>query len=284
MTIGIIGGSGLYEMEGLKNVRTKKVLTPYGSPSDHFVIGELNQKTFVFLPRHGRGHIISPSEINYRANIWAMKKLGVQILFSISAVGSMKEEIPPGDVVIVDQFMDWTKGIRKHTFFEKGCVGHISFAKPICEASAEIAYEASKKVTPNVHNKRIYICIEGPQFSTKAESLLFRSFNVDVIGMTNIPEAKLAREAGLCYSTIAFSTDYDCWKEGEEMVSAEVVIQAIKKNVSVAKKIIQEISSMISQKKKCHCAQTLKTAAVTNPSRIPPKMKKILEFLRKEPR
>src|SRR3989338_6572182 len=244
-TIGIIGGSGLYEIEGLKNIQEKKIKTPFGAPSDIFVIGQLKGSTLVFLPRHGRGHVLSPSEINYRANIWAMKKLGVQTLLSLSAVGSMKEEIRPGDVVVVDQFIDRTKGIREHTFFEKGLVAHVSFADPVCKALADVVCQATKKVTSRVHKKGTYLCMEGPQFSTRAESHLYRSWGVDVIGMTAIPEVKLAREAEICYSTIAFSTDYDCWKEDEEAVSADKVLATIKKNVDTAKKIIQEVIPLI---------------------------------------
>ena len=278
-TIGIIGGSGLYEIEGLKNIQSKKIQTPFGAPSDHFILGQLQKTTLVFLPRHGRGHVLSPSEINYRANIWAMKKLGVQILLSVSAVGSMKEEIQPGDMVVVDQFIDRTKGIRKHTFFEKGIVGHVSFADPICKALADIVCQATQKVTSRLHKKGTYLCMEGPQFSTRAESHLYRSWGVDVIGMTAIPEVKLAREAELCYATLALSTDYDCWKEEEEAVSADKVLATIKKNVDTAKKIIQEVIPLMNLKTSCGCAQTLKYALVTDPTQIPSKTKKDLALL-----
>ena len=278
-TIGIIGGSGLYEIEGLKNIQSKKIQTPFGAPSDHFILGQLQKTTLVFLPRHGRGHVLSPSEINYRANIWAMKKLGVQILLSVSAVGSMKEEIQPGDMVVVDQFIDRTKGIRKHTFFEKGIVGHVSFADPICKALADIVCQATQKVTSRLHKKGTYLCMEGPQFSTRAESHLYRSWGVDVIGMTAIPEVKLAREAELCYATLALSTDYDCWKEEEEAVSADKVLATIKKNVDTAKKIIQEVIPLMNLKTSCGCAQTLKYAWVTDPTKIPSKTKKDLALL-----
>ena len=278
-TIGIIGGSGLYEIEGLKNIQSKKIQTPFGAPSDHFILGQLQKTTLVFLPRHGRGHVLSPSEINYRANIWAMKKLGVQILLSVSAVGSMKEEIQPGDMVVVDQFIDRTKGIRKHTFFEKGIVGHVSFADPICKALADIVCQATQKVTSRLHKKGTYLCMEGPQFSTRAESHLYRSWGVDVIGMTAIPEVKLARKAELCYATLALSTDYDCWKEEEEAVSADKVLATIKKNVDTAKKIIQEVIPLMNLKTSCGCAQTLKYALVTDPTQIPSKTKKDLALL-----
>ena len=275
-TIGIIGGSGLYEIEGLKNIQEKKIKTPFGSPSDVFVIGQIKETTLVFLPRHGKGHVLSPSEINYRANIWAMKKLGVQSLLSLSAVGSMKEEIKPGDVVVVDQFIDRTRGLRKHTFFEGGLVGHVSFADPICKALADSVCRATQNVTSRLHKRGTYLCMEGPQFSTRAESHLYRSWGVDVIGMTAIPEVKLAREAEICYSTIAFSTDYDCWKEEEEAVSADKVLATIKKNVDTAKKIIQEVILLIGSKTSCECAQTLKHALVTDHTKIPSKIKKDL--------
>ena len=278
-TIGIIGGSGLYEIEGLKNIQEKKIKTPFGSPSDVFVIGQIKETTLVFLPRHGKGHVLSPSEINYRANIWAMKKLGVQSLLSLSAVGSMKEEIKPGDVVVVDQFIDRTRGLRKHTFFEGGLVGHVSFADPICKALAEVVCQATQNVTTRLHKGGTYLCMEGPQFSTRAESHLYRSWGVDVIGMTGIPEVKLAREAELCYATIAFSTDYDCWKEDEEAVSADKVLATIKKNVDTSKKIIQEVIPLIASKTSCECAQTLKYALVRDPSKISSRLKKDLGLL-----
>ncbi|MBI3016437.1 MAG: S-methyl-5'-thioadenosine phosphorylase [Deltaproteobacteria bacterium] len=283
-TIGIIGGSGLYEIEGLKNIQEKKIKTPFGIPSDVFTIGQLKETTLVFLPRHGKGHLLSPSEINYRANVFGMKKLGVQTLLSLSAVGSMKEEIKPGDVVVVDQFIDRTKGIREHTFFEKGLVAHVSFADPICKALADIVCQATQKVTSRLgqrplHKKGTYLCMEGPQFSTRAESRLYRSWGVDVIGMTAVPEVKLAREAEICYSTIAFSTDYDCWKEDEEAVSADKVLATIKKNVDTAKKIIQEVIPLIVSKTSCGCAQTLKYALVTDRTKIPSKTKKDLTLL-----
>lgn len=279
MIIGVIGGSGLYEIEGLKNLRRKKLSTPFGKPSDEFVLGDLNGVMLVFLPRHGRGHLYSPSEINYRANIYGMKKLGVDHLISMSAVGSMKEHIPPGDVVIIDQFIDRTKGIRKHTFLEKGIVGHVSCAYPVCPSLSQAAYEATKKVTPTAHMGGTYLCMEGPQFSTKAESLLYRSWGVDVIGMTNVPESKLAREAELCYTSIAFSTDFDCWKEEEEAVSADKVLATIKKNVDTAKKIIIEVIPLIPKQKKCLCSEAMKFAIVTDASKIPAKVKKDLNLL-----
>ncbi len=285
--VGIIGGSGLYEIEGLKNIRRKKLKTPFGNPSDEYVIGDAQGTTLVFLPRHARGHLIPPSQINYRANIFGMKLLGVQYLVSISAVGSMKEEISPGDIVIVDQFFDHTKGIRKHTFFESGIVSHVSFGDPICpqwsdsvyEAAQKVSQEVSQKIPKSVHKGGTYICIEGPQFSTRAESKIYRSWGVDVIGMTNIPEAKLAREAELCYAAVAFSTDYDSWREGEEAVTADVVLATLKKNVDMAKKIVQKLPEVIPSAVHCSCGSALKYALVTERIKISKKVKDQLKPL-----
>lgn len=287
--IGIIGGSGLYDIEGLKNIQRKKLKTPFGNPSDEYVMGEREGTTLVFLPRHARGHLIPPSQINYRANIFGMKLLGVQYLVSISAVGSMKEEISPGDIVIVDQFFDQTKGIRKHTFFESGMVSHISFGDPVCPQWSESVYQAAQKVSSkSVHKGGTYICIEGPQFSTRAESKIYRSWGgggegggggIDVIGMTNLPEAKLAREAELCYAAVAFSTDYDSWREGEEAVTADVVLATLKKNADVAKKIVQCLPQLVPSTVRCHCGSALKYALVTDRAKISKKIKSQLKPL-----
>ena len=277
--IGILGGSGLYEIQGLKNIRSKKIATPFGAPSDAYTLGTLNGVTLVFLPRHGKGHRLNPSEINYRANIYGMKMLGVEYLLSMSAVGSMKEEIPPRDVVIVDQFIDRTKGIRPATFFEKGLVAHLGFSEPVCSNLAQVAYASTKKITLKVHPKGTYVCIEGPQFSTRAESHLYRSWNVDVIGMTNLPEAKLAREAEICYATIAFSTDYDCWKEDEEAVTAHNVLEVIQSNVETAKKIIQEVAKNIPKTRKCTCKDALKYAFVTEFAKVSKQTKNNLKHI-----
>jgi 5'-methylthioadenosine phosphorylase len=285
--VGIIGGSGLYEIEGLKNIRRKKLKTPFGNPSDEYVIGDMEGTMLVFLPRHARGHLIPPSQINYRANIFGMKLLGVQYLVSISAVGSMKEEISPGDIVIVDQFFDQTKGIRKHTFFESGMVSHISFGDPVCpqwshsvyEAAQKVSQEVPQKISRSVHKGGTYICIEGPQFSTRAESKIYRSWGVDVIGMTNIPEAKLAREAELCYAAVAFSTDYDSWREGEDAVTADVVLATLKKNVDTAKKIVQKLPEVIPSATHCSCGSALKYALVTERVKISKKVKDRLKPL-----
>ncbi len=274
-TIGIIGGSGLYEMEGLEDVREIKVETPFGPPSDAYITGKLGSARLVFLPRHGRGHRLSPTDINYRANIYGMKKLGVEWIISVSAVGSMKEEIRPGDVVIVDQFFDRTTR-RVSTFFSSGIVGHVEFAEPVCARLAEVLHEASLKAGATVHRGGTYVCIEGPQFSTRAESLIYRSWGVDVIGMTNIPEAKLAREAEICYSTVALSTDYDCWHETEESVTVDMILTTLKKNVSLAKQIIKNAIPMITHPRDCKCARALEYAIVTAKDAIPEGLRKDL--------
>ncbi len=273
--IGIIGGSGLYEIEGLKNIEEIEINTPFGKPSDKFIKGELGDKTLIFLPRHGKGHRIPPMDLNFRANIYAMKVLGVEKIISVSAVGSMKEEIKPGDMVIVNQFIDRTWG-RISTFFSENIVAHISFAQPVCPELSKILYDAAKKVVENVHKDATYICINGPQFSTKAESNIYRSWNVDVIGMTNVNEAKLAREAEICYATLALATDYDCWKE-DNIVSADEVIKVIKKNVENAKKIIIEAVKMIDNKRNCECQFALKNAIMTSPNLISEEVKEKLK-------
>lgn len=276
--IGVIGGSGLYEMDGLKVLEEKVVDTPFGKPSDAIIIGELDGQKVAFLPRHGRGHMISPSEINFRANIYAMKSLGVERIFSVSAVGSMKENIAPGDIVIVDQFIDRTRN-RATTFFEKGIVAHASFADPVCPALFTAAVEAAKKVGAKTHKGGTYVCIEGPMFSSRAESKLYRSWGVDVIGMTNYQEAKLAREAEICYTTIALSTDYDCWHESEEAVDVAMVIATMQKNVSIAKAIIKEAIRQIPATRTCPCGEALKFAIMTDKKKIGPEVKERLKAI-----
>ncbi len=275
--IGIIGGSGLYELEGLKNIEEIEVNTPFGKPSDKLIKGELEGKTLIFLPRHGRGHKIPPHKLNFRANIYALKMMGVERIISVSAVGSMKDEIKPGDMVIVDQFIDRTWG-RESTFFEEGIVGHVSFAEPVCPELKEILYNASKKVVERTHKNGTYICINGPQFSTKAESFLYRSWNVDVIGMTNVNEAKLAREAEICYITLALATDYDCWKE-DNSVTVEEVIKILNQNIENAKKIIAEAVKNIPEKRECPCKNALQNAILTNPKAIPQEIKEKLNLI-----
>jgi len=276
--LGVIGGSGLYAMEDLKVVDTVSVDTPFGNPSDSLVVGDLEGTRLVFLPRHGVGHRITPSEINYRANIFAMKKLGVERIISISAVGSMKEEIIPGHIVIPDQFIDRTFR-RKTTFFEGGIVGHVSLADPICDELHEVVLESSQQAGATVHPGGTYICIEGPQFSTRAESFLYRSWGVDVIGMTNVTEAKLAREAGLCYATIALATDYDCWHQEEEAVTLEAVLAIMRDNVELAQAILKEIAKKPVLKRSCSCGEAATNAIVTDRTLIPDGLKKDLEIL-----
>ncbi|MCF6179032.1 MAG: S-methyl-5'-thioadenosine phosphorylase [Geopsychrobacter sp.] len=277
--IGVIGGSGLYEIEGLTNITEVQIETPFGTPSDAYVTGMFNGVKMVFLPRHGRGHRILPSEVNYRANIYGMKTLGVQQIISVSAVGSMKEEIVPGHIVIPDQFFDRTQGKRASTFFGKGVVGHVQFADPVCSALSRRLADAAQAVGATVHRGGTYLCIEGPNFSTRAESNIYRGWGVDIIGMTNIPEARLAREAEICYGTVALATDYDCWHEGHEDVSVEAVIAIIQQNVSTARQIIQAAVQEIAaqwQSSDCNCAESLQYAIMTDKDLIPAQTRKDL--------
>lgn len=276
--LGVIGGSGLYAMKDLKIVDTVSVDTPFGDPSDLIVLGDLEGTRMAFLPRHGVGHRITPSEINYRANIFAMKKLGVERIISVSAVGSMKEEIVPGHIVIPDQFIDRTFR-RKTTFFEGGIAGHVSLADPICDELHEVVVESSQQAGATVHPGGTYICIEGPQFSTRAESFLYRSWGVDVIGMTNVTEAKLAREAGLCYATIALATDYDCWHQEKEAVTLAAVLEIMHNNVELAQAILKEIAKKPVLKRSCSCGEAATNAIVTDRTLIPDALKKDLEIL-----
>ena len=266
--IGVIGGTGLYDMPGIEVVQQHDIDTPFGKPSDPIVEAAFEGKSLFFLPRHGRGHRLSPSEVNYRANIFAMKLLGVEQIISVSAVGSMREEIAPGHVVLVDQFFDRTLG-RPRSFFGDGIVGHVGFADPVCADLAGVLYDAAVQVKATVHRGGTYVCIEGPQFSTRAESKTFRSWGADVIGMTNLPEARLAREAEICYATVAMVTDYDCWHEVEEDVSVERVIAVLKTNVSTAQKIIAAAVERIDGTRSCPCKDALKWAVITDRACIP---------------
>ena len=275
VAIGVIGGSGLYEMEGLTNVRTVRVTTPFGKPSDDYIIGTLHGKQVTFLPRHGKGHRIMPTDINYRANIYGMKKLGVERILSVSAVGSMKEEIKPGDIVIPDQFYDHTKH-RRSTFFGNGVVAHVGMAEPVCTELSTILIEAGEKVGATVHRGGTYLCMEGPQFSTRAESMTYRTWNVDVIGMTNATEAKLAREAEICYSTIALATDYDCWHHSEEAVTVEAVLAVMKHNIETSKNLIRQAVRMLFGARACGCGESLRNTIMTPEMLIPAKVKKDL--------
>lgn len=273
--IGVIGGSGLYNI-GLENCEEVEVDTPFGPPSDKILIGELGGVKFAFLPRHGKGHRLTPSEINYRANIFAMKKLGVSKILSISAVGSMKEDIPPGRLVLPDQFIDFTKK-RESTFFGNGIVAHVSMAAPVCSPFATVVYGIAAELGYPAKLGGTYLCMEGPQFSTKAESYLWRSMGVDVIGMTNMPEAKLAKEAELCYVTLALSTDYDCWHEEEEDVSVETIIKTLNENVEKAKNILKKLPEKIGNLGQCACGKALEFAVITDRKAIPAAVKKNLQ-------
>ncbi len=275
--IGIIGGSGLYQLEGIKVLENKKVSTPYGDPSDEFTIAELNGKEVVFLPRHGKGHTINPSNINYRANIYGMKVLGVDKIVSVSACGSLKEELKPLDFVIPDQFIDRTNQKRAYTFFDDGIVAHIGFAQPVCSCLVKVVQKAAQKVGVTAHSGGTYVNMEGPQFSTLAESNLYRSWGMDIIGMTNMAEARLAREAEICYVTLAAVTDYDCWHESAETVTVEMILENLNKNVDNSKKIIKEIILAIDEKTRCSCNESLKYAIVTQAPAIREDIKKKLE-------
>lgn len=277
-TIGIIGGSGLYNIEGIKEVKSISVDTPFGKPSDNFTIGILEGRKVAFLPRHGKGHTILPSELNFRANIYGMKKLGAEHIIAVSAVGSMKEEIKPLDIVIPDQFFDRTRG-RISTFFGEGIVGHVSFADPVCSTLANSLWNAAKSIGVHVHKGGTYLCMEGPLFSTRAESQVYRQWGVSVIGMTNLQEAKLAREAEICYSTLAMVTDYDCWHVSEEAVTLEMIIGNLNKNTETAKRILKAVIPKIEQKRTCACTTAVQDAIVTHKDLIPESTKKKLDII-----
>lgn len=276
--VGVIGGSGLYNMEGFEITDEKRVATPFGDPSDAITLGRLNGRMIAFLPRHGRGHVYSPSNINYRANICALKMIGVEWIISLSAVGSLREEIVPGHLVIVDQFIDRTK-FRVQTFFDDGIVVHVPFAHPVCPDLAGLLFQSAKNLGITVHKGGTYVCMEGPAFSTQAESFLHRQWGAGLIGMTNMPEAKLAREVEICYSTIALATDYDCWKE-EGHVGVERIVEIIKKNVANAQKVIKDAVTRIpTGERRCICANALSGAIMTNKEAISKQTKKRLEII-----
>jgi 5'-methylthioadenosine phosphorylase len=279
--VGIIGGSGLYNIDGMRNIKKVNVVTPFGKPSDAYVTGTLEGQDVVFLARHGQGHRIMPSELNYCANIWGMKKLGVDRIISISACGSLRKDIQPLDIVVPDQFVDRTNQSRRTTFFGEGIVGHVVFADPVCPELSKILCKAGKAVGANIHNGGTYINMEGPQFSTRAESELYRSWGMDVIGMTNIGEARCSREAEICYSTLACVTDYDCWYLNEkiEHVSVELIIQNLMKNIDTAKKILKTALPKLSGHRDCLCASALKDAIMTNPKAMPAKTRKKLDLI-----
>jgi 5'-methylthioadenosine phosphorylase len=276
--LGIIGGSGLYEMEGLEDLRWVRVRTPFGEPSDAYGTGRLGDRRVIFLPRHGRGHRITPTEINYRANIYGLKALGARWVISVSAVGSMKEEIHPLDLVIPDQFFDHTRR-RVSTFFGDGIVGHVGMAEPVCPALGDLLETGSREAGARVHRGGTYICIEGPQFSTKGESQIYRRWGVSVIGMTNMPEAKLAREAELCYATLALATDYDVWHESHAAVTVEVVVANLLKNVATAKVVLRRVIPQVGKACAAGCGDALASAVITDPRTFPPRTRKRLGLL-----
>ncbi len=282
--IGIIGGSGLYQMPELKDVEEVKVDTPFGSPSDAFIIGTLQQQRVAFLPRHGRGHRFTPTEVPFRANIYGMKLLGVERILSASAVGSLREQYAPLDMVIPDQFFDRTRARAcESTFFGDGIVAHITFAHPVCGDLGNVLLESCKVADVKVHRGGTYICMEGPAFSTKAESNVYRSWGMDVIGMTNLQEAKLAREAEICYATLALVTDYDCWHEAHDAVSVDTVIEYLNKNVRNAQIIMREAVGRLAQSpRNCNCGSALKHAIFTAPDLWPAETRKRLAAIIKK--
>jgi 5'-methylthioadenosine phosphorylase len=266
--IGIIGGSGLYQMAGLTNTREMEVRTPFGKPSDALVVGDLEGRRVAFLSRHGRGHRLMPGEINYRANICALKMAGVEQILSVSAVGSLREDLAPGEFLIPDQFFDRTRG-RRSTFFGEGVVAHVGFDKPTCGRLSRIVSDASERAGVTVHRGGTYICMEGPQFSTLAESQVYRGLGFDVIGMTNLTEAKLAREAEMCYSTIAMITDYDCWHSGHESVSISEILKVMSRNTENVQKVLREAMSGLTETRDCRCGSALAHAILTDRKAIP---------------
>ena len=277
--IGIIGGSGLYKIDGIKDVKEVSVTTPFGKPSGKFIIGNLEGKDVVFVPRHDVGHRIPPSYINYRANIFGMKKLGVDRIISVSACGSLKEELKPLDFVVVDQFVDRTNHGRHMSFFEEGLVVHVGLAHPVCQELSSVVYNSVKSLGVRVHNGGTYVNMEGPAFSTIAESNLFRSWGMDIIGMTNFAEAKLAREAEMCYATLAAVTDYDCWHPEHATVTIEMIIGNLTKNIENAKKAIVKVIKNMPQDRACGCRNALQYAIVTDKKLIPSKTKKDLDII-----
>ena len=276
--IGVIGGTGLYQMEGLTNIEEVKPKTPFGVPSDFIIVGVLDGTKIAFLPRHGRGHFISPSEIPARANIYALKSLGVECIISVSAVGSLKENIHPLDLVVPDQIIDRTKS-RVNSFFTGGIVAHVGFAQPFCPCLSDVLYKSALEEGAKVHPEGTYIIMEGPLFSTKAESNLYRSWGASIIGMTALPEAKLAREAEICYATLGCVTDYDVWHETEEAVTIEIAVANLNRTADMAKRIVRRAASRIPNKRECQCASALQNAILTDPKLIPPKTKKDLALL-----
>ncbi len=274
--IGVLGGSGLYGMDGLVIEEERKIETPFGDPSDSFILGTLEGQKVAFLPRHGRGHRLLPSELNFRANIWAFKTLGVERILSVSAVGSMKIEYAPTEIVVPDQFFDRTRH-RVDTFFGDGLVAHVGFANPVCPDLIPVFVAGARAAGATVHEGGTYICMEGPTFSTRAESETYRSWGMDIIGMTNLQEAKLAREAEICYATLAMVTDYDCWHEEEEDVSGMAVMEVVQANAAMAQQVVKEVVAKIgSRERTCGCKDALAHSLITDRSMIPEQTKRNL--------
>jgi len=276
--IGIIGGSGLYNMPGIQRMRRVRVATPFGKPSDTFLLGELEGREVAFLSRHGRGHVLMPSEINFRANLYALKKLGVTRIISVSAVGSLREELKPLDMVLPAQFFDRSTN-RPSTFFGGGIVAHISFADPVCPVLVDVLSQACASSGVNCHRGGTYICMQGPAFSTKAESATYRAWGMDVVGMTNLQEAKLAREAEICYATLAMVTDYDCWHPAHDAVTVDQIIDYLTRNAQKAQKIIRAAVRQMPKERSCKCGSALAHAILTDPKKIPPQVRKKLALL-----
>ena len=274
--IGVIGGSGLYEMDGMKVLEERRLETPFGDPSDVYIIGELEGRKVAFLPRHGRGHRLLPSELNYRANLYGMKVLGVEWIISVSAVGSLKIEYAPKEILVPDQFYDRTRH-RVDTFFGNGLVAHVTFADPLCPTLSKWLVEGAREAGAKVHEGGTYVCMEGPLFSTRAESEEYRSRGFDIIGMTNLQEAKLAREAELSYATLAMVTDYDCWHEEEEDVSGTAVMEVIQQNVRTAQEAIRRIVAKIPEGQRSPYQGLLRTSLITEPSAVPEETRRALE-------
>ena len=276
--IAVIGGSGLYDIEGMTDIEEVDMLTPFGVTSDKIVVGKLEGVGVAFLPRHGRGHRLLPTEVPYRANIYALKSLGVERIIGINSVGSLKEEFQPNALLIPDQLIDRTR-LRASTFFGEGIVAHIPFGEPFCPSLSNVVHQSAKDAGATVHKGGTCVVMEGPAFSTRAESLLYRSWGADVIGMTALPEAKLAREAEICYAVIACVTDYDCWRRGHDAVTAEMIISRLRQNIDTAKQIIKLAVGKVTGKRDCDCATALSTALITSPDVMPEAQKQKLDLL-----
>ncbi len=274
--LGVIGGSGLYQIDGLEDAREVHIDTPFGAPSDGYVVGRVGEQTVAFLPRHGIGHRVLPSELNFRANIHGFKALGADAILSISAVGSLRENIEPGHVVVPDQFIDRTRG-RISTFFGDGVVAHVSFADPFCPTLSQAAARCAAEAGATVHAGGTYVCMEGPQFSTRAESHMYRAWGGDVIGMTNLQEAKLAREAEICFATLALATDYDCWRSADETVEIEEVLAILAANSELAKRAVVLFAGCVGGARECGCRHALDNAIITDPKRIPSEQREALD-------